>query len=508
MDIANRYKKCFHELKKRNQEQVFNWWNDLGPEMRDHLLSEIESIPWEIVDQLIETHIRRKPNPPANLRLKPARVYPQKPTTDQHEEYRKAIELGRRMIREGKVAAFTVAGGQGTRLGFDGPKGTLLITPVQEKTLFQLFAETIVAVGKRHNIDIPWYIMTNPANHGQTQQFLRFRNHFGIPENNVVVFPQAMLPSLEIGTGKMLTTSWNRLALAPDGHGGAIKALVNSGGLEDMKKRGIEVITYFQIDNPLVKIFDPLFIGLHVMNRAEMSAKVASKVNDFEKVGNVCKQDGRTIVIEYSDFPDELAQARNDDGSRKFDVGSLGIHCIDVAFIDRLISEDIKLPYHRAEKTVTWMDANGFQRTPRTKNAVKLETFIFDALPFAKNPVLLEVDRSEEFAPVKNKAGEESPTSSRQAQIRRGARWLEAAGVKVPRKSNGEPDAVIEIAPLYALDVDDVKERVKSTTTLVAGETIYVSLPSPETSEAFEHNSIQATGATTRKGSLKDTIAC
>jgi len=492
MDIEKRYNECVHQLKKRDQDQVLNWWNDLRPEMKDHLLSEIESIPWEIVDRLIESHIRRTPSPPTNLPLKPAIAYPETPTADRRTEYAEAVEVGREMIRKGKVAAFTVAGGQGTRLGFDGPKGILQITPVQEKTLFQVFAETIMTVRKKHNVDIPWYIMTNPANHGQTQKYLSAstRNYFGIPENDVFVFPQGMLPSFEIGTGKMLTTTWHQLALAPDGHGGTIKALVNSGGLDDMKKRGIEVISYFQIDNPLVKIFDPLFIGLHVMKKAEMSAKVVSKVNDFEKVGNVCKQDGRTTVVEYSDFPDELAQARNDDGSRKFNVGSIGIHCIDVAFIDRMISENIELPYHRADKTVTYMDDNGFQRTPRIPNAVKLETFIFDALPFANNPVLLEVDRREEFAPVKNKEGKESPASSRKAQICRAARWLGDAGVNVPPKPNGEPDVVIEIAPSYALDAADVKDRVKNTTTLVAGETIYVASPSPE---AHAHIPKQAT---------------
>jgi UDP-N-acetylglucosamine/UDP-N-acetylgalactosamine diphosphorylase len=315
--------------------------------------------------------------------------------------------------------------------------------------------------------------MTNPGNHRQTVGFLEDHEFFGLPPQDVVLFSQGMLPSFDLD-GKILLEDKHRLALAPDGHGGALKALVAGDALQDMASRGVEIISYFQVDNPLVKPFDPLFIGLHAKAGSEMSTKVASKVDDFERVGNVCMHEGRVVVIEYSNFPDELARAKNPDGSRRFNVGNLAIHLLDVGFVDRIIAQKFELPYRSAEKTVTWMDENGFQRSPSTPNAIKLETFVFDALPLAKNPLLLEVDRAEEFSPVKNAKGVDSVESAIGDQIRRAARWLEAAGVTIPRKPNGEPDTTIEIAPAYALADDDVKRRVTRPPTLHSGETIYI----------------------------------
>lgn len=441
---------------------------------REHLLSEIDSIPWSHLDPLVETHVRNRPEDQVCTNLEPAVVFPHQPDAGKEELYREAVVLGNELICAGKVAAFTVAGGQGTRLGFEGPKGAVTITPVREKTLFQLFAETIMTVRKRYGVDIPWYIMTNPANHMQTTGFLEDHEFFGLPPQDVVLFSQGMLPSFDL-EGKILLEDKHRLALAPDGHGGSLKSLVASGALEDMASRGIEIISYFQVDNPLIKPFDPLFIGLHAKTGSQMSAKVTSKADDLERVGNICVHDGRIVVIEYSNFPDELAHAKNADGSRRFNVGNLAIHLLDVDFVNRVIAKQFELPYHRAEKTVTWMDENGFLRTPPTPNAIKLETFVFDALSLAKNPLFLEIDRAEEFSPVKSAKGVDSVESAIRDQIRRAARWLEDAGVTIPRSSDGEPDVTVEIAPAYALDAHDVKRRVTRPPELHRGETIYIS---------------------------------
>ncbi len=472
--VEFRYRKCAEQLASRGQDHVLRWWDDLGAPQREHLLSEIDSIPWSHLDPLVETHVCNRPQDQVLTDLEPAVVFPHQRHADDAALYRDAVVLGDELIRAGKVAAFTVAGGQGTRLGFEGPKGAVTITPVREKTLFQLFAETIVAVRKRYGVAIRWYIMTNPGNHRQTVGFLEDRDFFGLPSQDVVLFSQGMLPSFDL-EGKILLEDKHRLALAPDGHGGSLKSLVASGALQEMASLGIEIISYFQVDNPLVKPFDPLFIGLHAKTGSEMSAKVASKVDDLERVGNVCMHEGRVVVIEYSDFPDDLAHAKGSDGSRMFDVGNLAIHLLNVGFVDRIIARKFELPYRRAEKTVTWVDENGFQRTPRAPNAIKLETFVFDALPLAKNPLLLEIDRAEEFSPVKNAKGVDSVESAIRDQIRRAAHWLEGARVSVPRKPDGEPDVIIEIAPSYARNADDVRRRVTRPPELYSGETIYIS---------------------------------
>ena len=469
-----RYKTCLATLRERNQEHVLRWWDDLTTGERSQLLQDIESIPWDTVDPLCHSSPSPQSDTPQPGELSPPNVHPRHPTRDLERLYVEAAELGRQIIRDGKVAAFTVAGGQGTRLGFEGPKGAVTVSPVREKTLFQLFAEMIRTVRTRYEVGVPWYIMTNPANHEQTVGFLKDHDYFGIPESDIVLFSQAMLPTFDF-QGRMLLEDKHRLALAPDGHGGSLKALVQCGALDDLKARGIEVISYFQVDNPLVKPFDPLFIGLHAKTESEMSTKVASKTHDRERVGNVCVRNGSVVVIEYSNFPENLAREVNSDGSRKFDVGNLAIHLLDVSFLDRIISQRFELPYHRAKKTVTCMDEKGFLRTPGKPNAVKLETFVFDAIPHARNPLLLEVDRAEEFSPVKNAKGEDSVETAVRHQIYRAVRWLEAAGVEIPRKPDGEPDITIEIAAAYALEAEDVKRHVSSSLTLRDAETIYLS---------------------------------
>ena len=472
--LDDRYQKCREDLKLRGQEHVLVWWDDLDNDARAHLLDHIESIPWPLVDKLIETHVLNKPEDAVPTDLEPAPCYPRIPAPDQEDLYQQAKSHGADLIAAGRVAAFTVAGGQGTRLGFDGPKGAVTVTPVREKSLFQVFAETIGATREKYSAQIPWYIMTNPGNHQQTVGFLQDHEFFGLPHGDVMLFMQGMLPSFDFD-GKLLMTDKHHLALSPDGHGGSLKALATSGALRDMQARGIEIVSYFQVDNPLVRPFDPLFIGLHRMTESEMSSKVASKVDDLERVGNVCLSDGRLTVVEYSNFPEHLARAKNPDGTRKYDLGSLAMHLLDVKFIDRIVGREFELPFHRAEKVVTSINDHGVAHTPDTPNAVKLEAFIFDALPLAENPLILEIDRSDEFSPVKNATGTDSLETAGRDQIRRAARWLEAAGLSVPRDADGEPNVTIEIAPSYATCVEDVQRRVTRPPKLHPGETIYIS---------------------------------
>lgn len=471
-NIKARYEKCLDDLRKRSQEHILGWWADLDPGGREHLLSEIESVPWDILEPLIESHVHHRPASRSITNLGPPTVYPNVPDDQLSGLYRDADARGKELVFSGKVAAFTVAGGQGTRLGFDGPKGVVSISPVKEKSLFQLFAEIILAMRQR-GADIRWYIMTNPANHNQTLGFLSDHDYYGIPREAVHLFSQNLLPSFDY-SGKILMADKSHLALAPDGHGGSLNAMATSGALADMKSHNIEIISYFQIDNPLVKPFDPLFLGLHDITKSEMSTKVAKKTEALERVGNVCVQDGKTLVVEYSNFPEELATSLKPDGSRMFNYGNLAIHAINVDFVDKIVSQGFQLPFNRADKKVTYIDKNGFLRTPRDPNAVKLETFVFDAIPLAANPLVLEVERAEEFSPVKNAKGIDSVESAIRDQIRRSARWLVSAGAQIPMHDNGEPDVVIEIAPSFALSADDVKRKIRYSPRFDPGEEIYI----------------------------------
>lgn len=447
--------RCRQALAKRGQEHLLRWWDELDQIQRATLLMQIESIPWEVVDPLITTHIKSKPVCEIPQDIQPAPIYRSKPNPEQVALYEEAKLIGDEWIRSGKVAAFTVAGGQGTRLGFDGPKGAVIVTPVGDRTLFQIFGATVKAVRNRYGVAIPWYVMTSQANHDQTLSYFEENQYFDLPKEDVILFPQGMLPTFDVD-GHILMESKYRLALAPDGHGGSLKALVSRGALADMKKRGVAAISYFQVDNPLVQPFDPLFIGLHVKTGSEMSTKVTTKTNDLEKVGNVCLCDGKVSVIEYSEFPSSLARQKNEDGSRKFDSGNLAIHLLDVDFVDRAVGQSFQLPFRRAEKIVSFVDDHGNLQKPQSPNAIKLESFIFDALPLANNPLVLDVERAEEFSPIKNATGMDSLETAQRDQIARAYRWCEKAGVTLPQKENGEPDATITIFPTFALCSDDV----------------------------------------------------
>ncbi len=444
------------------QEHVLRFYDELTDEQRRSLLAQVASLDLEAVPDLVERYVKNKPRFDLPADLRPAPYYPNDPAapgrTWDKASYR---SKGEGLLREGKVAAFTVAGGQGSRLGYDSPKGCLAAGAVTGKPLFAIFAETLLAGARRFGRPIPWYIMTSPLNHEPTAAFFREHANFGIDGTNVRFFPQGVMPSLDARTGRILLAAKGELATNPDGHGGSIKALHASGALADMQHRGVEHISYFQVDNPLVALIDPVFLGLHAFapdSSSQMSSKMIPKVYPEERLGVFCSVGGRTEVIEYSDLPMELQRQRLPDGSLRFPAGSIAVHAMSVAFVHRLNTDaSFSLPYHRAEKRVACIDPDtGAPIEPAAANAVKLERFVFDALPLCDRSIVYETDRIEEFAPIKNASGVDSVASSRQVQTLRAARWLEAAGVKVPRKPDGTPDCTLEISPRTALFAEEL----------------------------------------------------
>ncbi len=467
------------KLDSIGQQHVLKYWDSLGEPQRLDLLADLQQLPSpaalrELIDNCVVTY--EPPEVPLD-RLEPAPYLPATPAPDQADKYADATRRGVELIRQGKVAALTVAGGAGTRLGFSGPKGVFPISPVSNKPLFQLFAEQIRGTELRYQAGpIRWFIMTSPGNDRETREFFAKNDFFGLTSEQIRFFAQGVMPAFS-PEGKMLLASKHSLALSPDGHGGTLLALRRTGCLDEMAAAGIEHISYFQVDNPLVKGIDPLFIGMHDATGSQMSSKSLEKADDFERVGNFALVDGRVIVVEYSDLPDSLAVARNPDGSRKFNAGSIAIHVISRRFVEDLTADEarFKLPWHRAVKKVVHVDpATDELVEPAEPNAVKLETFIFDAVPMAANPLLLQTIRAEEFSPVKNATGTDSVETSRRDQNRRAAGWFEHAGVKVPRTAEGEPAATIEISPTFALDAEHLKEKLTRMPVIEPGMQLYL----------------------------------
>ncbi len=461
------------KLKSIGQDAVLRFEPQLSDAQSTKLADQLLALDLDGLRELVDTQVKLKAPVAIPSDIQPVKPYPRVPNTPELKElYARAERRGRELLAAGKVGAFLVAGGQGTRLGYDGPKGEYPVTPIRNKPLFQVFAEQLLAHGKAAGKPIPWYIMTSDINDAPTKAFFQKHHYFGYDPGNVRFFQQGMMPAFAYD-GTMLLGEKDSLALSPDGHGGSLRALRRSGALDDMKSRGVEHLSYFQVDNPLVHTIDPLFIGLHDLSGSEMSSKTIGKAGPLEKVGNFCVADGKLQVIEYSDLPESLAKQTNPDGSLKFNAGSIAIHALRVSFIERLTAGGrLSLPWHRAEKKVPFVDASGTLVKPESPNAVKLEQFVFDAIPLANNPIVYETFREEEFSPVKNAEGNDSPATCRRDQIRRAARWLTASGTTVATKG-GEPDAVIEIAPALAVSQDDLKGKPLPKS-IGSGESVYL----------------------------------
>jgi len=467
-------------LAKAEQSHLLHFYDHLQSGTRAELLRQIAGLDIESLPELVDAYVKQSPIFELPKTLGPAKYYPSNAITHSSSsesnswDKAKYHHIGEALIRAGKVAAFVVAGGQGSRLGYEGPKGCYSGGAVTGKSLFQMFAEHLLGAMDRYSVRVPWYIMTSPLNHDATVDYFQKHGFFGLSSRDVTFILQGVMPSLDMKTGRVLMSSPSEVATNPDGHGGAVRALHQSGALADMKARGIEHVSYFQVDNPCVRVLDPVFLGLHASapnSSGEMSSKMVTKTGPEERVGVFCEGDGKVQVIEYSDLPMDLQRERLGDGTLRFIGGSIAIHALSVAFIERMaIDKTFALPYHRAEKKIPHVDLEtGRMITPESNNGVKLERFVFDALPMCASSIVLETDRIEEFAPIKNATGSDSPASSRDLQTLRAAGWLKACGVTVPLKPDGTPDCVIEISPRTATSAAELKSQLPVGFKVVAG---------------------------------------
>lgn len=452
-------------LEKHGQAHLLKWCGELDARARARLAREIESIDFDGLNRLIETLVLKDSvTPPPAEAVQPIDVV-RLPQTDGERVLRRRVsEIGELALSAGEVGVVLVAGGSGTRLGYEGPKGAFPIGPVSSASLFQIHAEKIVALGRRYGTVIPLYIMTSPENHEATTIYFQANGNFGL--KHVRFFIQGQMPAVDRSTGKVLLAAKDRIALSPDGHGGTLAALAAPGPngtpscLAEMQERGTRTLFYFQVDNPLVRVAEPAFIGLHREVDAELSFKVVERLSPDEKLGVVVLVDGRPQVIEYSDLSPELAARRVFEGQLELWAGSIAVHVLERSFIERLVGQT-RLPFHRAVKKVAYVDDSGEVVKPAEPNAVKFEQFIFDALPLAERWRIVETERSCEFEPLKNAVGPDSPATVHQRLSDQFGNWLELAGAAVPRRPDGSVPFGIEISPLFALDATELKSKVE-----------------------------------------------
>jgi UDP-N-acetylglucosamine/UDP-N-acetylgalactosamine diphosphorylase len=437
------------------QEHLLAFWGELNEAQRGKLAAQIEAVDFgAIADLLSQEHrgpdfsaLAARAQSPPSFRLGAG---------ENRFSAADARAAAIASFSRGEVGAILVAGGQGTRLGFPHPKGMFEIGPISRAPLFQILFEKVLALGRRYGSPVPLYLMTSPATHNETIDYVEEKRRFGLPAGEIHVFCQGQMPAADMANGRLLLEAKDSLALSPDGHGGMLAALAKSGGLADMLRRGLKHLLYFQIDNPLAEFADPEFLGYHLLAGSEMTTQVVRKQFPLERVGNVVSVDGRLQIIEYSDLPDSAAKLTNPDGSLKLWTGSIAVHVFELAFLERMQNEAGGLPCHLARKKVPHLDADGHRIEPQTPNAVKFERFIFDLLPSAERAIVVEIDAARGFAPVKNAPGEkqDTPEAVQAAMIALHTKWLREAGATV------EPGIPVEISPLFALDAGDLAKKL------------------------------------------------
>lgn len=438
-----------HRLRLHRQEHVLAGWDSLTTWEQAAFVGQLAGVDLAELDALL----CRKDEPASALPPRD-RIAPL-PVEAAADIPMSAVARGEEALRNGEVAALVVAGGQGTRLGFDWPKGMYPVGPVSRAPLFQVHAEKVLALSRRYGAAIPFLVMTSPATHADTEAFFQEHKFFGLPEDQVTFFTQGTMPAVDLATGKLLLEKQGGLVLTPNGHGGTLTALADSGLLADLAGRGVKHVFYFQVDNPLVNICDAAFLGRHIESGSDASSKVVFKEQPGEKVGVLALVDGRCGIVEYSDMPAAMAEERAADGSLLFRAGNPAIHIFSVPFLERVTTGADRLAYHLAKKKVPHYDpTTGETVTPERENALKFELFIFDALPLAERWLAVSVDRADEFAPLKNATGADSPEAVRQAQLDRAGRWLTAAGVANPDRHP------VEISPLFALDAPELAAKL------------------------------------------------
>jgi UDP-N-acetylglucosamine/UDP-N-acetylgalactosamine diphosphorylase len=440
---SNRPERCdFADLQARfeacGQGHVFRFWDDLDGTERGRLQVQARGIDLEAV---VEGHracfSRAGATPPS---LEPVEVIALPERGGDPQAVKQATERGEAALSEGRVGVMVVAGGQASRLGFSGPKGAFPIGPVSERSLFGVQAQKIRRLRSRFGVAIPWYVMTSPATDAATLAFFRVNDDFGLPDRDLFFFRQAMVPSFDF-EGKLMLDRRDHIFENPDGHGGSLTALERSGALDDMATRGIDTLFYYQVDNPLVRMADPAFLGFHLLREAEISCKVIRKQDPAEKVGVVARVDGRVGVVEYTEIDEASRNLRDDQGDLVYAAGNTAIHVFDTTFVRRVARDAARLlPFHASAKKIPTVDEAGRVRTPDAPNGHKLERFVFDALGASERVAVVEADRANEYSPVKNAEGPDSPETSRRDLVARYRAWLSQAGVELPSE-----DTLIEI---------------------------------------------------------------
>ena len=398
--MENKYNEAKRILEQFNQTHLLSQYEKLDNEKKEYLLNQIINIDFDGLNKLYEN--TKKEIESGKDLIEPISYIEKEKILD----YEKYMEIGAEEIKNGKLAVVTMAGGQGTRLGHNGPKGTYILNIKPEaKSLFEILCDNLKDAKNKYDVIIPWYIMTSRENNAQTVEFFEKNNYFNYPKDAIKFFVQGELPMIDT-KGKVLLTEEGIIKEAADGHGGIFEAMFKNNVVEDMKKRNVEWIFIGPIDNPLAKMVDEVLIGLAKENKVLEVGKSLVKANPSEKVGVFCKKNGKPSVVEYTEITEEMANQVDNNNNLVYGESHINCNMFNIKGLEIIGNQ--KLPYHSAFKKATYLDEQGNIIKPEEPNAYKFESFIFDAFNKLEEMLILRVKREEEFAPVKNKEGVDS----------------------------------------------------------------------------------------------------
>lgn len=409
--MEEKFEQVEKKLKKAGQEHLLKYYERITDDKKkENFLNSILTIDFDAINEIYLDSKKNITN--KDFVIEPIKFIDKEKIDE--KEYAEYEKLGKDIIKSGKLAVVTMAGGQGTRLGHTGPKGTFDLGLESHKSIFEILCDTLKSENERYGVSVPWYIMTSDENNLETVEFFEKHNYFGYNKGDIFFFTQSKLPMVDTN-GKCLIDEKGNIKEAADGHGGIFKSILKSGALYDMQSRGIEWVFIGGVDNVLVKPVDPVLIGLSIKDNVDAAGKSIIKANPHEKVGIFCKRNGRPSVIEYSEISDELAEERLENGELKYAESHILCNLFSLNAINKIASID--LPYHVAFKKAKYIDCDGNLIVSEKPNAYKFESFIFDAFEKLDDLVVLRVKRENEFAPVKNVEGEDSPETARKLYI-------------------------------------------------------------------------------------------
>ena len=404
----DKIKDIIENLKIYNQEHIINLLNRLERNDKEELIEQIGNIDFQLLTELYDN--AKKENKKEDIKIEPINyIDKEKLSKEKIQEYE---EQGERIICDGQYAVVTMAGGQGTRLGHNGPKGTFRLDVYGKgKYLFEILAENLKDANKKYETTIPWYIMTSKENNEETIEFLEKNNYFGYNKDYITIFIQSELPILDF-EGKLLISKENKIKEASDGNGGTYSSLRASGNLADMRERGIKWVFIGAIDNVLLQMADTVMLGMAIKKGVQIASKSVVKANPQERVGVFGKMNGHPKVIEYTELSEKMAEEIDQNGELKYGEAHFMSNLYTVDAIEKVSKET--LMYHVAEKKNSYIDENGKEIIPEEPNSYKFESFIFDAFEFFDDIAILRGKREDDFAPVKNKEGVDSPKTAKE----------------------------------------------------------------------------------------------